>query len=87
MNLKNQYFMKTKKLLLLTSAVATAALIAGVQSVTAQSIGCNFVANSVGGIDNAEADSLLPTDLAGAPPYAQTNWNNLSSGSSSGLSC
>ena len=45
---------------------------------TAQSIGCNFVNSSIGGIDNRETDSLLPTDVAGAAIYAQANWNNLS---------
>jgi hypothetical protein len=29
------------------------------------------------GIDNAQADSLLVGDQAGAPGFAQTNWNNL----------
>jgi len=45
----------------------------------AQSIGVSFTSNgNFGGInDNGEADSLLPADLAGASPYAQTNWNNL----------
>jgi hypothetical protein len=51
---------------------------AGNQSATAQSIGCNFVNSNVGGIDNGQAGSLLPTDVAGAPAYAQANWNNLS---------
>ena len=64
--------------------VGAAMLAAGLQSVTAQSIGCKFVSGSLGGIDNTEADSMLSTDLAGAPPYAQTNWNNLSLANSGG---
>jgi hypothetical protein len=58
--------------------VGAVVLAAGIQSVTAQSIGCHVVTNSVGGIDNVEGDALLPTDLAAAPPYAQMRWNNLS---------
>jgi len=65
--------------------VGAVMLAAGIQSVTAQSIGCNFVYSGTGGykvgpggIDNREADSLRPTDMAGAPTFAQMNWNNLS---------
>jgi hypothetical protein len=65
--------------------VGAAVLAAGIQSVTAQSIGCNFVYSGAGGykvgaggIDNREGDSLRPTDMAGAPTFAQMNWNNLS---------
>ena len=53
-------------------------LTAYVQSATGPSVGCNFVNSSIGGIDNTKADSLLPTDVAGAGIYAQANWNNLS---------
>jgi len=62
--------------------VGAAVLAAGIQNATAQSIGCKVVAGSNGGIDNSQANSMLPTDLAGAPPYAQTNWNNFSSSGS-----
>jgi hypothetical protein len=62
--------------------IGAAVLAAGLQSVSAQSVGCKIVSGSVGGIDNTEADSMLPTDLAGVPAYAQTNWNNLSSSGS-----
>jgi len=55
-----------------------ALLAASLQSVTAQSIGVNFVNSSGGGVDNGNADSLLASETAGAPAYAQTNWNNLS---------
>jgi hypothetical protein len=58
--------------------VGAIVLATGNQSVTAQSIGCNFVNSSAGGIDNAKAGSLLPTDMAGVPAYAQAHWNNLS---------
>jgi hypothetical protein len=65
--------------------VGAVVLAAGIQSVTAQSIGCNFVyigaggyKVGAGGIDNREADSLRPTDLAGASTFSQMNWNNLS---------
>lgn len=64
-------------------AIIGAALLAtSPQRVTAQSIGCKIVTGSAGGIDNSEADSMLPSDLAGVPAYAQTNWNNLSSSGS-----
>ena len=62
--------------------IGAAMLAAGIQSATAQSIGCKIVTGSLGGIDNTEADSMLPADLAGVPAYAQTNWNNLSSSGS-----
>ena len=70
----------------ISAAVCGAALLAGVQSVTAQSIGCYFVTNNAGGIiaPGSEADSMATSDSAGAPPYAQTYWNSLSQSSSSG---
>jgi hypothetical protein len=48
-------------------------------SVSAATIGVNFVRGAGGdgsGVTNA-VNGLLPEDLAGAPAYAQTNWNNL----------
>jgi PKD repeat protein len=69
------------------AAACGAALLAGVQSVTAQSIGCNITTNSSGGIDlnSGGANALLPTDMAGVPsiPGTQSSsyqgyWNNLS---------
>jgi hypothetical protein len=58
--------------------VSAAVLAAGIQGATAQSIGVKVVAGDASGIDNSQANSMLPTDLAGAPAYAQTNWNNFS---------
>ncbi|MBP7935509.1 MAG: DUF2341 domain-containing protein [Phycisphaerae bacterium] len=43
----------------------------------AQSIGINFVANSGSGIQETSGDSLGVDEVAGAPGYAQDNWNNL----------
>ncbi|MEO6477595.1 autotransporter-associated beta strand repeat-containing protein [Luteolibacter sp.] len=47
----------------------------------APSIGINFVSggnnNGGDGINNGASDSLGGTELAGAPGYAQSNWNNL----------
>jgi hypothetical protein len=60
------------------AVIGTAALVSGALNASAQSIGCNFVNSSIGGIDNSLANSMLPTDLAGVPGYAQTNWNNFS---------
>jgi hypothetical protein len=66
-----------KSLLCRTCAVIGAATLASVaQNASAQSIGCNVVTNGLGGIDNAEGDSMLPTDLAGL--YPQMYWNNIS---------
>jgi hypothetical protein len=63
--------------------IAGAVLLAfGTQSVPGQSIGCKIVAGGTGGIDNSRTNSMLPTDLAGVPAYAQTNWNNFSSSGS-----
>ena len=42
------------------------------------SVGVNFVNSSGGGFDNSNGGSLASTNQAGAPGYAQTNWNNLS---------
>jgi hypothetical protein len=58
--------------------VGAAVLAAGIQGATAQSIGCNFVLSSVGGIDDTPNNAMLPGDLAGVPGYAQRNWNNFS---------
>ncbi|EEF57829.1 LamG-like jellyroll fold domain-containing protein [Pedosphaera parvula] len=43
-------------------------------------IGMNFVrgpGGDVAGVANATANSLAPTDTAGAPGFTQANWNNL----------
>lgn len=56
--------------------VAVAALaIAGVAS--AASIGLKIGINGNGGLQSAAAGALLPADVAGAPDYAQANWNTL----------
>jgi hypothetical protein len=57
------------------SLIATSVLF--YQSVFAQSVGVNFVNNgNASGIDDAETDSMLPSDFAGVPQFAQSNWNN-----------
>src|SRR5262245_35928070 len=43
---------------------------------TAATIGVNFVNDGNGGVQNGDSDSLNADELAGAPGYAQTNWNN-----------
>jgi hypothetical protein len=60
------------------NAASTAVLLAiSAPGLHAQSIGVNFTSNgNASGIANAETDSMLPTDFAGVPAYAQTNWNN-----------
>ena len=61
---------------LLAAAAVTAVSLAALNS-RAASIGANWVNNNSGGLQNSATDSLSPTESAGAPPYAQTNWNNL----------
>jgi hypothetical protein len=60
------------------AVISALALIFGAQIASAQSIGVNFVNSDAGGVDNSRANSMLPTELAGVPGYAQTNWNNFS---------
>ncbi len=65
-----------------TMIVTTAAALALAGAASAQTppqIGLNFVRPypDAGGVQNSMPNSLAPTDLAGAPPYTQTNWNNL----------
>jgi hypothetical protein len=43
----------------------------------ANSVGLNFVDNGNGGIQNGATDALGATDVAGAPAYQRSNWNNL----------
>lgn len=60
----------------LTSALAVAALsLAGVAG--AAPIGANWVNNGGGNVQDGSGDSLLATDIAGAPGFEQGNWNNL----------
>ncbi len=47
------------------------------QLTAAPSIGVNFVNNGDGGVQNGSADSLGSAESAGAPGFAQINWNNL----------
>ena len=54
-----------------------AALFACATAASAQSIGANFVDNANGGVQNTATDALGAAESAGAPGYAQTNWNNL----------
>jgi hypothetical protein len=57
-------------------AAPAIALLVGVPA-SAQSIGGNFVDNGDGGVQNAATDALAAGESAGAPGYAQGNWNNL----------
>jgi hypothetical protein len=41
------------------------------------SVGVNFTGGSNGGIDDTNTTSLATDELAGAPGFTQTNWNNL----------
>lgn len=57
--------------------VATAVVVALAGLARGASISANWVNNNNGGVQNASADSLSPSESAGAPGYTQANWNNL----------
>jgi hypothetical protein len=62
----------------LSLAVIAAASLATAQLTSAApAISVNFVDNGNAGAQNANADALLPGEVAGAPGYAQSNWNNM----------
>lgn len=44
---------------------------------TVPQIGLKFGINGLNGLQNTNVGALQPSDLAGAPDYAQTNWNVL----------
>ena len=58
------------------AVAAAAASIWSALPASAASIGINYVNSGDDGVRNAAVDSLLPTDVAGAPGYEQSNWNN-----------
>jgi hypothetical protein len=68
------------------AAVCGAALLAGSSlGALAQSVGVHFGnAGGTGYATNSSTDLLLPTDSAGVPDYAQTNWNDLGASGDSG---
>src|SRR6266536_911484 len=58
--------------------VAMALALAGdVYGQTLPQIGLKFGINGLAGLQNTNVGALQPADLAGAPSYAQTNWNVL----------
>jgi hypothetical protein len=65
-----------RSLRLLKVAVVAASLGAAADA-SAFSLGLNFVNNANAGIQNGATDALLTSESAGAPGYAQVNWNNL----------
>lgn len=67
--------MKTQPKNLVAVVMVVLSLAAG--HAHAISIGANFVNDNNGGEQDADVDSLSAGELAGAPGYAQTNWNNL----------
>jgi hypothetical protein len=90
--------MSTQPLLKVLTLAAAIASFPGLAS-SATTIGASFLRGAgadVSGVQNSVANSLAPTDTAGAGIYAQANWNNLgasgtnitlmdSSGASSGV--
>lgn len=59
------------------AVIAAASLAAGQFASAAPAISVNFVDNGNAGVQNGNADALLPGEVAGAPGYAQSNWNNM----------
>lgn len=76
-----------KKLISTTTALAAASLLlCGLHAAEPVAVSVNFNGNGDGGIDNSRTTSLInivmdPTgatvEMAGAPGFATTNWNNL----------
>jgi hypothetical protein len=66
--------MRVRRLCLAGAALSSLGL-AGAAS--AGGIGINYVRNDDSGVQNASVDSLAPADVAGAPGFAQSNWNNM----------
>lgn len=58
-------------------AAVPLSLAAAVSAQTIPQIGLKFGINGLNGLQSTNVGALLPTDLAGAPGYAQTNWNVL----------
>lgn len=71
--------MKNIKRHAIRSAIVAGLLAIGMTTALAQTnlVGVNFVNYGGLGIDNTNPASLLPSESAGAPGYAQVNWNNL----------
>ena len=63
--------------LLFATTLALIGSAVGLQSAQPVAVSVHFNGVDGGGIDNSQATSLLPTEQAGAPGFAQTNWNNL----------
>jgi|GEM_PF-1843824 len=64
-----------KRSILVPSLTASLCL-AATPRLLAASIGLNFVETTDPGVQNGQVDSLLSGELAGAPGYSQSNWNN-----------
>jgi hypothetical protein len=60
----------------IAAAFGAALFAAGAPGLFAQSVGVNF-ANGGDHINNSAGDSMATGATAGAPSYAQANWNNL----------
>src|SRR5436190_23739156 len=68
------------KILLLTALstfVIALCLASPALAQTVPQIGLKFGINGLAGLQNTNVGALQPGDLAGAPGYAQTNWNVL----------
>lgn len=56
--------------------IGALAMIFAAHTAFAQSVGVQFVGAGGQGINNTSADAMTPSQTAGAPFYAQANWNN-----------
>ncbi|HWX19002.1 MAG TPA: LamG-like jellyroll fold domain-containing protein [Candidatus Binatia bacterium] len=73
-----QYLQQTSKPTTFIAAAATAFLLAWSSPVSAAQVGLKLGLNGNGGLlPTTTAGALTNLDLAGAPGFAQTNWNNL----------
>ncbi|HWH68101.1 MAG TPA: LamG-like jellyroll fold domain-containing protein, partial [Candidatus Sulfotelmatobacter sp.] len=68
--------MNTRKKLK-TIGLSLAGLTLSLTAAVAAPIGVNWVNNGNGNTQNGSADSMVATDIAGAPGLEQGNWNNL----------
>lgn len=77
---KNHYHTHFSHFMSIKRFALPALLLAGISALApdalAASIGVNFVDSNDPGVQNGATDSLATGEIAGAPGYSQSNWNN-----------
>jgi len=68
---------RIQRVFVLLIAAAVLALTGTALAQTVPQIGLKFGINGLAGLQNTNVGALQPADQAGAPGYAQTNWNVL----------